>query len=241
MTPYYRDDFVTLYHGRCEEVAPLVGDYDHFIGDPPYDAKTHEGARSELRPNYKIDFEPIDPAFVVSLVRPKRWAVAFCALEMLGDYKRLTGERWIRSGVWDRTDGAPQISGDRPAQGAEGIAIWHPGGAKRWNGGGKQAKWRYGIVRGDDRVHDTQKPLGLMRDLVLEFTDAGELIVDYFAGSGTTGVAAKVCGRRAVLVEMAEAHCESAAKRLAATFVDERIAVGFKKGKQRAIDWGKDE
>jgi len=239
MRVFYQDAAVTLYHGDSRELAATLPAYDHFICDPPYDPKTHAGAKSKLRPNYKVNFAPIDPVEVIRLAAPKRWALAFCSLEMLGDYAEWTGESWVRSGIWDRINGAPQLTGDRPAQGAEGLAIWHPPGAKRWNGGGKQAKWRHLIVRGDDRVHETQKPLLLMRDLVLDFTDVGEIIVDLFAGSGTTGVAAKECGRLCILCEQQEQHCDSAAKRLEAASLDERIAsVPGQKGKQTAIDWG---
>ena len=53
-----------------------------------------------------------------------------------------------------------------------------------------------------------------MGQLVDQFTDPGELICDPTAGSGTTGVAAKRLGRRAVLIERKEEHCEAAARRL---------------------------
>jgi DNA modification methylase len=87
--------------------------------------------------------------------------------------------------------------------------------------GGAHAVWDVPIVlnraRADksERVHPTQKPLGLMGALVQQFTDPGELILDPTAGSGTTGVAAKRLNRRSVLIERDEAHCESAAHRLA--------------------------
>lgn len=238
--PFYQDDAVRLYCGDGRSVlAALAGEYDHLICDPPYDKETHAGARSDLRPTYRIGFTPIDePATVVDLVRPKRWALAFCAVEMLGDYRRAAGDRWVRSGIWDRPDGAPQLSGDRPAQAVEGIAIWHAAGAKRWNGGGRRALWRAGRVRGDERVHETQKPVDLMRALVLDFTDVGDLIVDPFAGSGTTGVAAKECGRRAVLIEVDATRCDAAARRLAAASLDERIArVPGVRGRQGALAW----
>lgn len=240
VTPYYQDHLVSLYCGDCRVLLPeLAITYDHSITDPPYDLETHSGARSDLRTEYRVKFEPL-PSVVelVALVKPRRWALAFCSLEMLGDYRRACGDTWVRGGFWDRVDGAPQFTGDRPAQPGEGIAIWHAEGKKRWNGGGKRGIWRGNVVRGDERVHETQKPEALMRAIVLDFTDPGELILDPYAGSGTTGVSAKICGRRAVLIEKEEDRCELAANRLRLTDVDERIAmVAEARSRQSALVW----
>jgi site-specific DNA-methyltransferase (adenine-specific) len=221
---YYSDDYVTLVHGDCTKVVPPAA--THLITDPPYDPTTHAGAHSDLRPTYKICFDPLNFSlfsYLTQLSMP-RWSLAFCSMEMLGVYSEAVSARWVRSGFWDRMDGAPQFSGDRPAQPGEGIAIWHGTSVrKRWNRNGMRALWRFGIVRGEERVHETQKPVQLMRALVLDFTDPGDLIFDPFAGSGTTGVAAKQCGRKAVLIENDEARCERAAKRLSETQVDTRV------------------
>lgn len=242
MTPFYEDYAVTLYCADAREIAGDLGVYQHAFFDPPYDKQTHAGARSSAD-DYKIDFAPLDsPNTVIKLATPTRWSLSFCPLEMLGEYRHAAGaDRWARAGIWDRIGGSPQFTGDRPAQAVEGIAIWHSDSErKRWNGGGKRAIWRHNIVSGnsDDRVHETQKPLSLMRELVLDFTDPDELIVDLFAGSGTTGVAAKLCGRRAILVELGAERCTVAAKRIAETSLDERISrVRAVRAKQSAFDW----
>jgi hypothetical protein len=242
MTPFYEDYAVTLYCADAREIYTDLGVYQHAIFDPPYDKQTHAGARSSAE-GYKINFAPIEsPETVVKLATPTRWSLSFCPLELLGEYRAAAGaDRWARSGIWDRVDtGSPQFTGDRPAQGAEGIAIWHSDGErKRWNGGGKRGVWRHAIVPpGAERVHETQKPVSLMRALVLDFTDPDDLIVDFFAGSGTTGVAAKICGRRAILVELGADRCAVAAKRIAETSLDERISrVRAVRAKQGALDW----
>ena len=78
--------------------------------------------------------------------------------------------------------------------------------------------FQFGRTEGDDghllRLHPSQKPVGLLSKLVLTYTDAGGLVLDCFAGSGTTGVACIQTGRRCVLIEKDEHYCEVAARRL---------------------------
>ena len=64
-----------------------------------------------------------------------------------------------------------------------------------------------------DREHQTQKPLDVMRELV-KIVPEGGTILDPFAGSGTTGVAALMEGRHFIGVEMTEHYAEVAAERL---------------------------
>jgi len=63
--------------------------------------------------------------------------------------------------------------------------------------------------------HPREKPLGLMCDLITSLTEEGDVILDPFAGSGTTLEAAKLSGRRAIGFERDERYCEIAASRLA--------------------------
>ena len=88
-------------------------------------------------------------------------------------------------------------------------------GGKRWNGGGRRAFYECPRVTDADRVHPTQKPEALIMALVHDFSEAGELILDPYAGSCTTLAAAKRLGRRAIGIEGREDYCAAAAKRLA--------------------------
>jgi site-specific DNA-methyltransferase (adenine-specific) len=62
--------------------------------------------------------------------------------------------------------------------------------------------------------HPTQKPEKLLAKIILASTNAGDLILDPFAGSGTTAVVAKKLGRRFVVIESDEEYCLLTAKRL---------------------------
>ena len=77
--------------------------------------------------------------------------------------------------------------------------------------------------------HPTQKPEKLLAKIILASTNAGDLILDPFAGSGTTAVAAKKLGRNFVAIEADEDYCLLAAKRLEIAETDTSIQ-GFEDG-----------
>lgn len=62
--------------------------------------------------------------------------------------------------------------------------------------------------------HPTQKPVAILLPLIEYSTNRGDVVFDPFMGSGSTLVAAKLCGRGAVGIEASEKYCEAAAKRL---------------------------
>ena len=223
----------TVHHGDAFAWLAEQPDasVDHVICDPPYDERTHKGARTAPRKQkfvgdlytkealpLGIDFGCLPSADIGRLVIQclrvsRRWVVCFCAVEMVGAYRDAAGGAWVRSGFWRRTDGAPQFTGDRPGQPGEALAIMHRAGKKRWNGGGKHGFWVCGVER-VDRCHPTQKPIKLMRQLVEDFTEPGELVADPFMGSGSTGAACVQLGRRFVGVEGDPKHVESARARM---------------------------
>lgn len=77
--------------------------------------------------------------------------------------------------------------------------------------------------------HPTQKPEKLLAKIILASTNPGDLILDPFAGSGTTAVAAKKLGRDFVVIEADEDYCLIAAKRLSIVEEDGSIQ-GFSDG-----------
>jgi DNA modification methylase len=66
-----------------------------------------------------------------------------------------------------------------------------------------------------EKAHSTQKPLELLRRVILTSTNEGDLVLDPVAGVGTTGAAAQELGRDFVMVEVNRDYAEAAAKRLA--------------------------
>jgi len=67
----------------------------------------------------------------------------------------------------------------------------------------------------DTGLHPTQKPVALFEYLIRTYTNEGETVLDNCSGSGTTGVAAIRCGRRAILIEKEREYYDIAVKRIA--------------------------
>lgn len=225
MKPYFEEAGITIYHADCRDVLPQLESVSHVITDPPYSARTHAGARTnkgpveeDCRPSRLIHFAHLaDEDFIgftrLALSKSRRWVVMTC------DHRHaaLTFD-WpehIRLGAWIKNNPVPQISGDRPGSGHESVLILHNEGRKRWNGGGRPAVWRTNVLT-DPRqsLVETQKPIELLNKLISDFTDPDETILDPFMGSGTTLVAAKNLGRRAIGIELSEDYCRIAVQRL---------------------------
>jgi site-specific DNA-methyltransferase (adenine-specific) len=79
---------------------------------------------------------------------------------------------------------------------------------------------RAGFQPREAGFHPTQKPIQLMQALIELTTQKGQLVLDPFAGSGTTGVAAKSLGRHYLMFEKSSEFVESANQRLKQTYLD---------------------
>jgi DNA modification methylase len=61
----------------------------------------------------------------------------------------------------------------------------------------------------DLAMHPTVKPTALIADAIKDCSKRGDLVLDVFGGSGTTLIAAEICGRRACLIEYDPAYCDT--------------------------------
>ena len=91
-------------------------------------------------------------------------------------------------------------------------------------------------VRNDDgdKAHPTQKPEALLARVLLTSTEAGEVVLDPFFGSGTTGAVAKRLRRRFIGVEREPAYVEIARRRIAEITPHDDDALAFARSKRRA-------
>lgn len=234
-------DGVELYLGDCLEVLPTLGRFDHCITDPPFEAEAHTQQRRSLGrgsvdgrrdiKNSALPFEAITPQQRLEVCRliasrSDGWFLAFCQAEAIAAWREAMeagGARWRRAMVWVKPDGMPQFTGDRPGMGYESIAAsWCGTGKSAWAGGG-----RHGVFTinkhdsgqghgGGSNEHPTTKPVRIMAELVDLFTAHGDLVLDPYLGSGTTGVACVKAGRRFVGVEQNPVYFDLACRRIVA-------------------------
>ncbi len=202
--------------GRWQDALADVEMVDAVITDPPYSARTEKGQRSgtvgcgEGPRAGTIRYGSVSEADVVALV--KRWApVTRRWFVMFGDHlsvrwalDALDGAGWYSFAplAWAKTDAAPRLMSDGPSPGAEFVAVGRPRRRldrieKRFRPG-----WYHGPSRNMDRIVIGGKPQWLMRAIVRDYSEPGDLVCDPCAGGATTLLASVVEGRRAVGAEM---------------------------------------
>jgi site-specific DNA-methyltransferase (adenine-specific) len=217
MKPYYEHAGITIYHGDCREILPGLPKVDAVITDPPYGVNLGmHGAANEKRPQFlaKQAYASYDdtygnllnvviPSIEMALTISDRAAV-FCAGTRMWDFPRPKAV----GGVY-----LPAACG-RNAWGFSSLAhCMFYGDAPDLHLGSKHI-----AIRSTDAAevngHPCPKPESWMRWLVGLVSRESETVLDPFMGSGTTLVAAKNLGRRAIGIEIDEKYCEIAAKRL---------------------------
>ena len=206
MTPYYQDDLVTIYHGDCREMFASEYLYaDVLVTDPPYGIAYESGRDGTLSRSILGDSDTSLRDGVLAHWRDLP-ALVF------GTWKspRPEGTRMVL--IWDKG-------------GALGMGYlslpWKPGHEEIYVLGagfiGRRTNdvLQYPPVQSmaaNGRVHPHEKPAGLMRVLVAKCPPG--VVLDPFMGSGSTLLAAKTLGRRAIGIEIEERYCEIAAQRL---------------------------
>ena len=218
--PYARDVYVRMSQPNTKPGSGTPGRLSVPLrgkqGRPIHDLK--DGALARMAAGEIGAIDDILAGVAMEIARlVRRWALVFSDVETCFRWRaelETAGLRYVRTGAWVKPDAMPQMSGDRPAVGFEPCTIAHAKGPMRWNGGGHPAVWTHGTCRVGRPDHPCPKPEPLMRELVSLFANFDDVILDPFMGSGTTLVAAKRLGRRAIGIELEERYCEIAAKRL---------------------------
>lgn len=208
MTPYYSDALITLYHGDCREILPQLERFDVCLTDPPYNV-ANIGPNERVYNNQMMKLSDED-------------YLEFC-------------RSWFTSVRAETIIFTPGIANTHLYPQPKWQLCWHKPAAVSFNRMGGFNAWEpifvYGdtshvrlgqdyllfntmnLTKGYERDHPCPKPTALWSYLLSKFGTDG-VVVDPFAGSGTTLKVAALAGRRAVGIEIEESYCELIANRL---------------------------
>lgn len=199
--PYYQDDFVTLYCGDAREVlAHLPIGVDLLLTDPPYAWEFIElyGVLGSQAKRLLVDGGSL---------------VSLCGTHQLPDVLDLLREAGLR--YWWTTSMVHDEQGRLPGKWV--VSGWKPG---VWfvKGSRSNERWVLDCRNPKDNsknLHPWQQPESWFASWIEALVPMDGLVLDPFAGSGTTLRAAKNLGRRAIGIEIDEHSCEIAAQRCA--------------------------
>ncbi|MBC6428216.1 MAG: site-specific DNA-methyltransferase [Cellvibrionales bacterium] len=201
----------TLDFARFLRTLP-DGSVDLILTDPPYSISRKTGfsnvkngvERFAVSMDFgKWDHQEIDLCCLAELsytvLRPGGTIIVFYDLwkiTPLADALTSAGLKQLRFIQWTKTNPVPLNSKRNYLTNSREVAVLAvKGGKPTFNSEYDNGEYTHPIPR-ERRQHPTQKPLALMRQLVEKHSRVGDLVVDPFLGSGTTGVAAIETGRR---------------------------------------------
>jgi DNA modification methylase len=202
VTPYYEQDGITIYHGDCRDVLARIAPdesagFDLLLTDPPYGigfaAQPTKWQRRKGQAPEDWDSTPAPEG--VALGR------SLCRHQIIfgGNYYDLPIARcWLS---WCKPDAPPSMGNVEYA--------W-----TNLDQNSRMISVSIGATNAERVGHPTQKPEAVMRWSLLQAPADARTVLDPFMGSGTTLVAAKRLGKRAVGIDINERYCELAAERL---------------------------
>lgn len=208
LKPYYQDEWVTIYHGDCREILPQLPKVDLVLTDPPYginynphwlNERNIQAGKAPVKVDRLLtgDDGSLDLSFLFEYDKRLIWGFPY-----IYDAKAIG---WL---AWDKQPGIETMRLLVTPMEMASTTLWRGFKTIRCMWGG------YYRNNGEKRYdHPTQKPTKVISWVIADYTDADDIILDPFLGSGTTIVVAKVLNRHCIGVEIEEKYCEIAARR----------------------------
>jgi site-specific DNA-methyltransferase (adenine-specific) len=233
--PYYQDSLVTLYHGKCADIIPMLAEVDNVITDPPWKTGSlgiemgHlKGVAKAREATKSLEYGSIgtwEADAMTAIVNATRYD---CFI--ISGYKELEDNLKIAKPfrgvlVWHKPNGMLPLV--YPAKMDVAFIVWCAKESQLYGRqifpssvlshsmpvAGCMATERL-TENGGKASHPCQGPESLYKQLIAPLPPSN-IILDPYAGSGTTLRAAKDLERRAIGIEMNEKYCELIAQRLA--------------------------
>lgn len=218
------DDFINkIIHGDSFEIIKQLPDksVDLVLTDPPYliGAKGC-GLAGDRKYLHDITDSDIDSGFDFSILSEFERVckttnlIIFCGRLQLRDYINWIHERGYTWNLicWHKTNPTPLTNNNYLPDTEYVFHIWKD----KKLGGRYETKKKFYVtqVMKNDIDHPTVKPVDLVKNFIENASEAGEIVLDPFMGSGTTAVAAKQLNRKYIGIEVSEKYCKIAEQRV---------------------------
>ncbi len=216
--PFYDAHGIQIFQGDCREILPLLTGIDCVVTDPPYFLPAaHYSVRGETSKSLG-DLSILEHYFkglmreLHACLTPEGVAYVFCDGQSYPIFHRVSYNQWkrVRPLIWDK---GTSVNGYAWRHQHELIAYCEKDDSPKVPTGDGDVI-RESAVKVADREHLAEKPSKVIMRLIQKSCPAGKVVLDPFAGSGSTLLAARDCGRRAIGIEMEEKYCEIAARRI---------------------------
>lgn len=223
-----------LFFGDGIEASKSLEDksVDLLLTDPPYGISNPYTCEKQIPRRMRRDgsdfimpkgsfgewdygFDPYSWTKVV-IPKVKGWAAIFCAHSQIKDYSDILKDNKfnaIGTFVWHKTNPVPFNHKFKPINAWEAIVVGKIPGTQ-FNGRSVHNVFKCKSPSPQHRIHPTQKPLELIEKLMGLFSNEKDLILDPFAGSGTTTIVANKLKRKIISYENDREHYEKAVHRI---------------------------
>lgn len=215
----------TIQNIDCVDGFKKIDDnsIDLIVADPPYGISKELNCKNQrLGTTAKLNFNFGDwdifnkKWFDIAIKKTRGWIISFCAKKDLGFYWNILEKnnfKAIDAIVWQKPDPIP-LNGKTKLLNAWETAIIGKKAGADFNGQCQHNIFKYQAPKGKSRIHPTQKPTGLIQELILLTTKKGGLVLDPFMGSGTTAVACIVISRNYIGFEVDKKYYTASLKRI---------------------------
>ncbi|HZD70340.1 MAG TPA: DNA methyltransferase [Actinomycetes bacterium] len=222
--PYSQEDGISLYHGDCRDVLPELppSSVDLLLTDPPYGKHYVPEGRPVRRMNIRADgarqgVRVVRQALFAALplLKADAHVLVFCHWESWPDfYDAICPLVPIKNAlIWHKDRGGPGDTQMEYARDYE-VVLYGAQGRRAITGRRDGAVVRGFPPVGPQRLHPTEKPADLLGYFIAKHCPPGGTVLDPFAGSGSTLLAAWQLGRCGIGVEIDQRYCQVAATRL---------------------------
>lgn len=201
--PYYQEQGITIYHGDCAEILPHIEPVDLLLTDPPYGMRYRSDHRAQKHDAiHGDDAMPVD-TILAAADKARIGAYVYCRWDSIPQMpKPKSVLAWVKN-QW--TSGDLQHAHGRQWE----ACLFYPGPEHVFK---KRTPDVIYAGKTDNAIHPTQKPIGAIAGILEAYEPC--LVLDPYMGSGTTLVAAKWNGFRAIGIEREEKYCAAAVERL---------------------------